>query len=140
MTASARAPSSTAPGARSPSSMARELGRWLTAWRAGYGAVLLLAPGRVLSSLARQPCDRPTMLVARVLGLRELAQAGVLRSHPGRDWQLAGAGVDALHGASMLALATVGGRRYRKLAVANARTAGLLALTCLVQAWGAPCG
>jgi len=112
--------------------MGPEVDQWLTAGRAAYGAVLLLAPQGVLSSLAGQPCDRPTMVVARVLGLRELAQAAVLRSHPGRDWQLAGAGVDALHGASMVALAAKGARRYRRLALANARTAGLLALSCLV--------
>src|SRR5450755_502709 len=100
--------------------MGPELGRWLTAGRAGYGAVLALAPASVLSSLAGQPCDRPTLIVARVLGWRELAQAAVLRSHPGREWQLAGAGVDALHGASMLALAAVGDRRHRPLALANA--------------------
>ncbi len=113
------------------------LARWVTAGRAGYGAVLLLAPQGTLAWLSGQPCDPTTIRVARVLGLRELAQAAVLRSHSGRGWQLAGAGVDALHGASMLAVAAAGKRRYRTLALANARTAGLLALTCLVQARGA---
>jgi len=40
-----------------------------------------------------------------VLGAREIVQAAVLTVRPGHAWQLGGAVVDALHGASMLALA-----------------------------------
>jgi hypothetical protein len=113
--------------------MGPERGRWLTAGRAGYGAVLLLAPPGVLARLAGEACDEATVRVARVLGAREIVQAAILTARPGHGWQLGGAVVDVLHGASMLALAAAS-PRYRRLALGNARTAGVLALTCVVEA------
>ena len=77
---------------------------WLFALRSLYGAVLLLAPARALATLTRAPVDRPAANVARVLGARELVQAELVRRHPGRAAQLASAGVDGLHAATMFAL------------------------------------
>lgn len=101
-------------------------GRPLELARAGYGAVLLLAPGRVLSRLAGTALDRTTVRVARVLGVRHLVQAAALLRHP--RWRPAGAAVDAAHAASMVALARWARRPlHRRLAAGNARSAGMLA-------------
>ncbi len=95
------------------------------AWaRAVYGAALLGAR-----------LDARAAMVARVLGVRELVQAGLTGTHPGRRRLLAGVGVDALHGATMIGLgsAAIGGDRlrvtpaHRRLARGNARTAALWA-------------
>ncbi len=71
-----------------------------------YGAMLLLAPRRALAELAGAPVDTPATIVARVLGARELAQAELVRRHPGRAAQLTSAGVDGIHAATMFALAS----------------------------------
>jgi hypothetical protein len=113
--------------------MAPDFGGLCIAARAGYGAVLLLAPRGVLSQFSGVPCDEAAVRVARVLGVREVLQAAVLYARRGREWQLGGAVVDVLHGASMLALAAAS-PRYRRLALGNARDAGILALSCVAQA------
>ena len=93
--------------------------------RAVYGAGLLLLPRAWLARLARMPLDRADVTVARVLGVRHLAQAAVLQRRP----QLAaeGAVVDGLHAASMIALSRAGREGgHRVLAARNARTAALV--------------
>ncbi|MGO9820573.1 MAG: hypothetical protein ACLPTJ_07975 [Solirubrobacteraceae bacterium] len=106
---------------------------WLFALRSLYGAVLLLAPARALATLTRAPVDRPAANVARVLGARELVQAELVRRHPGRAAQLASAGVDGLHAATMFALAAANGGR-RRLALRNGVTATALALASVAAA------
>jgi hypothetical protein len=77
----------------------------LVAARLAWGAVLLLSPQRVLA----EPTDRlPGYVpaVARVLGARHLVEGALMARHPQSPpprWSIA---VDALHGLSMLALAT----------------------------------
>jgi hypothetical protein len=101
----------------------------IEAARALYGAGLLLAPAGALGTVARSPLDPAAVRVARVLGLRHLAQAGLLARHDEPGWRLAGAAVDGLHAASMLALGRWSGRPlHRRLAARNARTAGVLAV------------
>jgi hypothetical protein len=78
--------------------------RPLTAIRFGYRTLLLLAPQRAMTALAGMPIDRPTRITARVLGARELVQTELMRRHPSRAVRLTGAGVDAVHALSMLAL------------------------------------
>jgi hypothetical protein len=96
--------------------------------RAAYGFVLLAAPPRALGALARQPLDRPSLRVARVLGARLVAQAVVLTTHPAPRWRMAGAAVDGAHAASMVALARWSRRPvHRRLAARSARDAALLA-------------
>jgi hypothetical protein len=106
---------------------------WLLAARSLYGAVLLFAPARTLAKLARTPPDRLTMIAARALGARELAQAELVRRHPGRAAQLVSAGVDGLHAATMFALAAAD-RDRRALALHNGTTASLLALASVAAA------
>ncbi len=94
--------------------------------RAAWGAALVIAPDAVLRRLPHQQIDRPTLACARVLGVRELAQAVVVGQRPRRGWILAGATVDATHAATMLAVALLLPDR-RKLALANAATASAFA-------------
>ncbi len=107
--------------------------RALTLTRLAYGAVLLLAPTALLARLTRFGLDRRARLVARVLGVRELLQAELVRRRPTRGRQLAGAGVDAVHAASMIALARADQGR-RRAALHNAASAVLLALGGLAGA------
>lgn len=105
----------------------------LLALRAAYGAGLLLLPASALRALARAPVDHDAVLVARVLGARQLVQAGVLARVPRPRWWAAGAVVDALHAASMIALSRLGtGSAHRRLAAGDARSAALLAAGGLV--------
>lgn len=90
------------------------------------GAALLLAPGAVLGDLPHQQINGVARSFARILGARHVLEAGVLwRDHTHR-WVLAGAGVDAAHGATMVVLAVVRPDE-RRLAMTNALTATALA-------------
>ncbi len=73
--------------------------------RACYGAALLCAPGAVLGLATGRPPSQRARTVLRVLGARHLAQAVLTAWRPRPAVLLAGAGVDACHSASMLALA-----------------------------------
>jgi hypothetical protein len=75
--------------------------------------------------------------VARVLGARHLVQAAVLTTHPRPGWRLAGAAVDGVHAASMVALARWSERPlHRRLAARNARTAAMLGLAECAAGFG----
>jgi hypothetical protein len=79
----------------------------LTASRASYGGALVVAPGAVIYlGTGRRP-GRTARRVARLLGARHLIQAGVSAFAPLPGVLAIGAGVDGLHAASMLILATV---------------------------------
>lgn len=73
--------------------------------RAGYGGALLCVPGPMITALTGAPVSGRVLAVARVLGARQLAQAAVCGLAPARGLIQAGAVVDGLHGASILALA-----------------------------------
>ena len=92
--------------------------------RACYAAVLLCVPGPALGLSTGQPPSPRARAVARVLGARHLAQAVLTLWRPSQAVLLAGAGVDACHAASMLALAAADpGLRHAGLADACAATA-----------------
>lgn len=110
----------------------------LLAWvRFGYGTVLLLAPEAVLGKLARCDIDRRALSFARLLGARELLQAELGRRHATRRGLLAGAGVDAIHSTSMLALAHADPPR-RQLARQSAATAAAWAMAGVAAAYIRP--
>jgi hypothetical protein len=116
---------------------------WLiTLVRAGYGAGLVVAPGVLIRLTAgpgavaghpggrgeaaaqREAGARRARLVARVLGVRHLAQAaftaGTEWADPGNPLPLGGgAAVDVLHAASMFGLGAVD-RRVRRTALTDA--------------------
>jgi hypothetical protein len=91
---------------------------WLvTLARAGYGVGLVCAPGLMIG-LCGQRLGRWDCTVARVLGVRHLAQAGVtvLAQRSAADSLLVlggGAAVDLLHAGSMVALGAVDERVRR---------------------------
>jgi hypothetical protein len=94
----------------------------LTLARAGYGLVLVCAPGALIK-LTGDFGPRRACAVARVLGVRHLVQAGLSlaaeRADPGSPVPLAlGAAVDVLHASSMVGLALVD-RRARRVALAD---------------------
>ena len=75
--------------------------------RAGYGAALLCAPGPMIGVVTGQPPSRRARRVARVLGVRHLAQAAITAVNPGPEVVALGVIVDLLHAASMFAFAAV---------------------------------
>ncbi len=79
--------------------------------RVAWGAALLLAPRRMLSSVHRIEVDDRSVLVARVLGLRHLAQAALSGRQPRPEALALGVGVDLVHAATALTLAGVDHRR-----------------------------
>ena len=95
--------------------------------RGGWGFTLLMWPGAILQRLG-VPTDGRSCVVARVLGCRHLVQAIVLLIWPARRIQIVGAGVDVLHGASMVGLAILD-PPHRKAASTSA--AGAAAWTAL---------
>lgn len=103
--------------------------------RAGFGAMLLLAPVPVLSAVCGESVDTFARRVCRLLGVRELAQAAWTHRHPARRDQLAGAVLDAAHAASMAALAELRPRR-RRFALRNALAGAALALAGAAAALG----
>ncbi len=96
--------------------------------RACYGLALLCAPGPLLGLATGQPPSQRARAVARVLGARHLAQAVLTAWRPRPAVLLAGAGVDACHSASMLALAAAG-PRMRRAGIADALTAAAFTAT-----------
>jgi len=87
--------------------------------RAGYGGVLLIAPGPVIRLVAGRPAGSRTRAVARVLGARHLLQAVLTAAAPGGPSLGIGAAVDLVHAASMAALA-LADRPARRLTLSDA--------------------
>jgi len=92
----------------------------LQAVRAGYGAALLLVPGRVIRVCTGSQAGSRTRTAARVLGARHLAQAAVtVGSGPSAESLGLGAAVDITHAASMAVLA-LADRRVRRVTLTDA--------------------
>lgn len=72
-----------------------------------------------------RPASGAEIVLLRVLGARQVLQA-VVASRTG--WRTLSAGVDLLHGASMLALAAAAPRRLGAVALRQAATAAALLL------------
>ena len=89
--------------------------------RAGWGLLLVAAPAAV-PRRSGGGSDGRALVVARVLGVRELLQATVTAAVPARSVVGAGAAIDAVHAVTAVGLALVDPRR-RALALASAATA-----------------
>jgi hypothetical protein len=109
--------------------------RTLAVARAVSGAVLLVKAPELLRRI--QPdLPRHAVAAARALGARDLLQGAVTAVRPSRPVAHGGAGVDLLHGLSMVVLA-VRAPRYRRLAiVAAAQAAASVAAGYGVARWG----
>jgi len=104
--------------------------------RACYGTALLCAPGLALGLFTGQAPSQRARAVTRILGARHLAQAVLTLWRPRPAVFLAGAGVDACHAASMLALA-VTDPRMRRAGVADAVAAAAFTATSALTGAGA---
>lgn len=109
--------------------------RLLTAVRAGYGAALLWSPGPLTRAAVGHATGPGPRTTARILGLRQLLQAGLTAGDPSPRALLLGAATDAAHAASMAALALTG-RPWRRAALLDTLAAGTLAAAGLRAARG----
>lgn len=96
--------------------------------RACYGAALLCVPGLALGLSTGQAPSPRARTVARILGARHLAQAVLTLWRPRPAVFLTGAGIDACHAASMLALATAD-PQMRRAGIADALAATAFTVT-----------
>ncbi len=104
--------------------------------RAGYGMLLILAPGPAIRLATGRLPSRRACRVARVLGARHLIQAALTAAAPGPAVFAIGAQIDAVHTASMLALAAVR-RADRRAALTDAVAEAALAAAGLASSAGA---
>lgn len=102
----------------------------LVATRAGYGAALVAAPGAVICRATGRIPGRGVRRAARLLGVRHLIQAAISAFAPLPGVLAVGAGVDALHGTSMIMLATAD-RGARRAALTDALAEALFAVAGL---------
>ena len=81
--------------------------------RAGWGAVLVTAPTRVLNRIHGVQVDDKAIAVTRILGARHVVQALLSGIDPGPEVLAAGVWVDAVHSLTAFGLAVVDRRRVR---------------------------
>ncbi len=93
--------------------------------RAGLGLALLLRTRAVLGLVGGAEPDSGEVIAGRVLGARHLVDVACLVVAPDALGPVV-RGVDAVHGASMLGLATIA-PSHRRLALTSAALAALLA-------------
>jgi hypothetical protein len=109
------------------------LGRLAALGQIALGSLALVAPSRAVGATGKVGRPVPAWTV-RLLGARMVVEGALLRRNQSKRALLVGAGVDALHGASMIAVA----RRwphYRR----TAQAAGVLAASCaLLEVVGRP--
>jgi hypothetical protein len=72
-----------------------------------WGLALLTRPEQVLRHVHRVQVDRPSIVVARILGARHLVQAVLSGVRPSPEVLAMGVWVDAAHAASAVGLAVV---------------------------------
>ena len=95
--------------------------------RAGYGAALLCAPGPMIRVCTGRSPSLRARRVARVLGIRHLAQAAVTAWAQGPEMVAVGSVIDLGHAASMLAFAAAS-QSFRRAELADAVVAAALAV------------
>ena len=94
----------------------------LAGLRAAYGTVQLLLPAYSAEQLLGGPLEPPGLAGVRVLGARQLAQAGLSVAIPTARLLTLGAGTDAAHALSMAALA-LADPKWRRPALVSGLTA-----------------
>jgi hypothetical protein len=105
----------------------------LASLRAGYGAVQLAVPSWSAEQRLGGPLDPATTRVVRVLGARQVTQAGLALAFPDEPLAGLGVGVDALHALSMLPL-VVATPRWRRPALVSGLTAAAFAVAGVLAA------
>jgi hypothetical protein len=81
--------------------------------RAGWGVVLLVAPGAVLHLARAVHVDRKALVITRILGARQLFQALLSGIGPSPEMLAAGVWVDTVHSITAFGLAVIDRRRVR---------------------------
>jgi hypothetical protein len=102
----------------------------ITVARAGWAAALLFAPERVLGVGGQPSIPAAAVVVARVLGARQLLQAALTATAPAGPLLGVGAAVDALHAGTDVGLAAVS-PRWRHIALIDA----VIAATFAASGW-----
>ena len=87
--------------------------RWIELARGAWGAALLVAPRVVLERVHHLTVDDKSLIVARVLGARHLAQAALSGVGPSPEVLAMGVWVDCAHAATAVGLAAVDRSRAR---------------------------
>jgi hypothetical protein len=95
--------------------------------RAGYGAVQLAVPAWSAEQRLGGPLDPATVRVVRVLGARQLTQAGLALAFPAEPLLGLGVGVDVLHALSMVPVAAAVPRWRRPALVSGLMAAAFAA-------------
>jgi hypothetical protein len=109
----------------------------LASVRAGYGVVQLAAPRWSAEQQLGGPLDSGAQQVVRVLGARQVLQAGLALAFPDEPLLGLGVGVDALHALSMVPLA-VAAPRWRRAALVSALMATAFAVAGVLAAGQLP--
>ena len=104
----------------------------LASVRAGYGLIQLALPRYSAEQQLGGPLDAATLRVVRVLGARQVTQAGLALAFPAEPLLGLGAGVDALHALSMVPLALATPRWRRPALVSGLMAAAFAAAGVLV--------
>ncbi len=81
--------------------------------RAGWGAALLFAPQQVMTNVHHVKVDTKGVVIARILGARQLTQATLSGLRPSPEVLAMGVWVDAVHAMTALGLAVVDRSRAR---------------------------
>lgn len=87
--------------------------RAIEAGRAAWGAALLAAPRAVLRNVHHLDADTTTLVVARILGARQLGQAALSGIRPSPEVLAIGVWVDTAHALSAAGLALADRSRDR---------------------------
>ena len=96
-----------------PTAPATRRSRKIELFRAGWGAALLVAPRHVMTNVHHVRVDRKSVVIARILGARQLTQAVLSGVRPSPEVLAMGVWVDAVHAISALALAVLDRPRAR---------------------------
>ena len=95
--------------------------------RSAWGGVLVLEGRTILDAFGNRPAES-SLVVARVLGGRQVAQGPITAAVPGPAVLAGGAAIDVLHAATAVGLA-LAARRWRGMALSDAAVAATLAGT-----------
>ena len=87
--------------------------RFIELGRAVWGSALLLAPDTTLTAMHGLKTDSRSIVIARVLGARQLAQAGLSGLDPSPEVLAMGVWVDVAHAATAFGLAAADRSRAR---------------------------
>ena len=87
--------------------------RMIELGRAAWGAALLIAPRPVLSRVHHLQTDTKSLVTARILGGRQLAQAALSGIRPSPEVLAMGVWVDSIHALSAVGLALADRSRAR---------------------------